>query len=79
MNRVLLSMNVDGFISSAPTSDDHKTQLKIMLFVHNAIMDGWTVKHRHGEYIFKRKHHSRKKVFSDEYLSRFVENNATIN
>lgn len=70
-------MDVDNFFKSTDNVKQHH-KLKIMIFIHNAIMDGWTVKYRGGIYSFKKKHDSKKKIFSDSYLSTFVEKNAKI-
>ena len=48
-----------------------KDKMKIM-FIYNAIEDGWSVKKNDKLYIFKKKHNNKKKYFSDEYLQQFI-------
>ena len=56
---------------------DHKTIQK-MLFIHNAIENGWTVKKQNLFYIFKKKHNGRMEVFKDSYTDTFIKENNTI-
>lgn len=50
-------------------------QLKIMIFLTNAIENGWTVKKKGNEYTFTKKHEGRKKVFEEHYLEHFLSTN----
>ena len=53
---------------------DYKS-LQKMIFIHNALLDGWTVKMKTDKYIFIKKHEGRKEVLSDDYLKTFIERN----
>jgi hypothetical protein len=46
-----------------------------MLFIYNAIEDGWTLKKKNGCYIFSKKTNNKKEVIKDEYLAKFMKNN----
>lgn len=46
-----------------------------MAFIYNALEDGWEVKKRDKNYVFKKKHHNRREVFLDSYLDNFVKRN----
>ena len=50
-------------------------QLKIMVFLTNAIENGWTVKKKGNEYTFTKKHEGRRKVFEEHYLEHFLSTN----
>ena len=50
-------------------------QLKIMIFLTNAIENGWTVKKKGNEYTFTKKHEGRRKVFEEQYLEHFLSSN----
>jgi hypothetical protein len=54
-------------------------KFKKMLFLFNAINDGWTIKKRNESYIFIKNHESRKEIFHDSYLLTFMEENFDIN
>lgn len=55
------------------TIDNAKFQK--MLFVFNAINDGWTIKKRNESYIFSKNHEGKKEVFLDSYLHTFMKSN----
>lgn len=50
-------------------------QLKIMIFLTNAIENGWTVKKKGNEYTFTKKHEGKRKVFEEHYLEQFLSTN----
>ena len=49
-----------------------------MMFVMNALDDGWSVKKDDDKYIFKKKHENKKEVFMESYLEKFVLKNMKI-
>lgn len=53
---------------------DEKNFQKIM-FIHNAVEKGWSVKKIGDSYIFSKKHENKREVFSKDYLEKFVESN----
>jgi hypothetical protein len=55
------------------------TKFQKMLFVYNAINDGWSVKKRNDSYIFSKNHEGKKEVFSDSYLLTFMKTNLDMN
>jgi len=46
-----------------------------MLFIYNAIEDGWSLKKKNGCYIFSKKTNNKKEVIKDEYLANFMKTN----
>lgn len=46
-----------------------------MLFITNAIEDGWSVKKKDSVYVFSKKHNNQREVYKEEYLEEFVKNN----
>ena len=51
------------------------SQFQKMIFLYNAIQDGWTVKKQNESYVFRKKHEGKQEVFLDTYLSTFVKSN----
>lgn len=49
-----------------------------MAFIYNALEDGWEVKKRGENYIFKKQHHNQKEVFLDSYLEKFLKTNLNL-
>jgi hypothetical protein len=60
--------------ATQPENTDPTKYLK-MLFLYNSIQDGWTVKKKEDVYIFSKKHHNKKEVWRDEYLTNFITSN----
>ena len=50
-----------------------------MLFLFNAINDGWSIKKRNDSYIFTKNHEGKKEVLLDSYLLSFVKGNFDMN
>ena len=49
-----------------------------MAFIYNALEDGWEVKKKKDNYVFKKRHHNRREVFLDSYLEQFLKSNLDI-
>uniref|UniRef100_A0A6C0AZ97 Ryanodine receptor Ryr domain-containing protein n=1 Tax=viral metagenome TaxID=1070528 RepID=A0A6C0AZ97_9ZZZZ len=49
-----------------------------MVFIYNALENGWDIKKNNEKYIFSKKHEGKKEVFLDSYLRQFLENNISI-
>lgn len=49
-----------------------KIKFKKMLFIQNAIENGWTVKKSGMSYIFKKKHEHKREIFQNDYIERFL-------
>ena len=60
-----------------PTKLDSKTLHKI-LFIYNSIESGWKVKKRGNQYIFQKLHGNKKEVFMEDYLEKFIAENASL-
>ena len=53
--------------------------LQKMIFLYNALENGWTIKKRNNLYIFTKNHEGKKEVLLDDYLKRFMLDNLDIN
>jgi hypothetical protein len=49
-----------------------KKQFKKMMFIYNALENGWTVKKSNDSYIFTKKHENRREIFQENYLETFL-------
>ena len=54
-------------------------QLKIMIFLMNALEKGWCVKKKDYQFIFSKKHENKKEIFQEEYLETFIQSNFDMN
>jgi len=52
-----------------------KSQYKKMVFIQNALDQGWTVKKSQDSYIFTKKHENRREIFQENYLETFLISN----
>ena len=52
-----------------------KKQFQKMMFVTNALEQGWTVKKSQESYIFTKKHENRREIFQENYLESFLISN----
>ena len=51
------------------------TIISKMVFLYNAVNDGWRIQKRDGLYIFRKKHENKEEIYSDAYLENFVSDN----
>ena len=56
-------------------ADLEKKKLQKMVFILNALDDGWSVKKSNDSYIFTKKHEGKKEIFKEEYLETFLLSN----
>lgn len=47
-------------------------KFKKIMFINNAIEQGWTIKKNNDAYIFTKKHEGKKEIYSDNYLKKFL-------
>jgi len=50
-----------------------------MIFLTNALDQGWSIKKSNNTYIFTKKHENRKEIFQENYLETFVASNFATN
>lgn len=56
-----------------------KIKFQKMVFLFNALDNGWSIKKRKDTYIFQKNHEGKKEVFNESYLSTFMKENNDIN
>jgi len=52
-----------------------KSQYKKMIFIQNALEQGWSIKKSQDSYIFTKKHENRREIFQENYLETFLVSN----
>jgi len=53
-------------------------KLAKIVFIYNALENGWTINKLDDNYIFKKKHGEQKEIFEDSYLKSFIKSNSNI-
>ena len=56
-----------------------ESKFKKMLFLYNALDNGWSIKKKQSSYIFTKNHEGKREIFDEAYLSIFMKDNTNIN
>ena len=56
-----------------------KIKFQKMVFLFNALDNGWSIKKRKDSYIFTKNHEGKKEIFDEAYLAMFMKENTNIN
>ena len=70
-------MDASSYISRI-SNNISPSELQKMLFIFNALHDGWEIKMNDNKYYFKKKHESKREIYSETYLSEFIKKNLDI-
>ena len=54
-----------------------KNKIYVMHFVMNTLENGWTIRKKNDNFVFRKKHKNRNEVYSDDYLINFLKINIT--
>jgi hypothetical protein len=54
-------------------------QFQKMVFLYNALEDGWNIKKTNDSYVFSKKHEGKKEILQEDYLLRFMKTSIDIN
>jgi len=56
----------------------NKSNYQKMIFITNALEQGWTIKKKNDSYIFLKKHENRREIFQENYLDTFLKTNSCL-
>ncbi len=56
-------------------STEQKNDIYLMIFLTNTLENGWSIRKKNDEYVFRRKHEKQTEIYSDEYLVNFLKSN----
>ena len=62
-------------ISNDQTIKIDNIKFQKMIFIFNALEEGWSIKKKEDSFIFTKKHEGKKEVFLDSYLTNFMKSN----
>jgi hypothetical protein len=74
----MLRMDIEINIDKLEFKID-KVKFQKMLFLYNALDNGWSIKKRKKSYIFTKNHENKKEIFDENYLSIFMKDNFALN
>ncbi len=72
-------MDIEIKIKQDKSVEIDKIKFQKMIFLFNALDNGWSIKKRQDSYIFTKNHEGKKEVFEESYLSMFMTENFDIN
>jgi hypothetical protein len=70
-----IKINIENSVGKTYDINMNNEKFQKMVFVFNAINDGWTIKKRNDSYIFIKNHEGKKEIFHDSYLATFMKDN----
>jgi len=79
MSEIELRVNIENETGQNYDIKIDNIKFQKMLFLFNAINDGWSIKKRNDSYIFTKNHEGKKEVLLDSYLLSFVKGNFDMN
>lgn len=71
--------NIEINILDASQIEINQIKFKKMVFLYNALDNGWSIKKKLNSYIFTKNHEGKKEIFDESYLAIFMKDNANIN
>jgi hypothetical protein len=71
-------MNIHSELSKTNIVEVGKEKFQKMIFIMNALEQGWKIQKLEDKYIFIKKHEGKKEIFLESYLERFVQSNTDI-
>lgn len=75
MSSVSVDKRLDTEIRIPSSIEISRKQFQKMLFLTNAIEQGWTVKKSNDTFVFKKKHENRTEYLEEKYLETFLLSN----
>ena len=72
-------MDIEINLENEKSLELDKIKFQKMVFLYNALDNGWSFKKKQNSYIFTKNHESKKEVLNESYLSIFMKENADIN
>lgn len=72
-------MDIEIKIENEQSLEIDKIKFQKMIFLFNALDNGWSIKKRKDSYIFTKNHEGKKEIFDESYLSIFMKDNFDIN
>ena len=55
-----------------------KKQFQKMVFIMNALDNGWKIYKTNESYVFSKKHENRREIFEEKYLETFLQTNSNM-
>lgn len=77
-NNIEINIELDKKINLENELNIDNNKMKKMIFIFNALNNGWTIKKQNNNYIFSKNHENKKEIYDDNYLFNFISHNVNI-
>ena len=67
-----IKIKIDNYLENNNNIKIDNIKFQKMIFIFNAIEDGWSIKKKNNSYVFSKNHEGKKEVFEDNYLDQFM-------
>jgi hypothetical protein len=74
-----IEVNIECNANQNIDIDIDKTKFQKMIFLYNALDNGWSIKKKKHSYIFSKNHEGKREIFDETYLAMFIKDNININ
>jgi len=72
-----IEINIKNDLDAGQVEID-QIKFKKMVFLYNALDNGWSIKKKQDSYIFTKNHEGKKEILEDSYLTKFMKTNLDI-
>ena len=72
-------MDIEIKLDNEKSLEIDKMKFQKMVFLFNALDNGWSIKKRGDSYTFTKNHEGKKEIFDEAYLAIFMKDHADIN
>ena len=72
-------MNIEIKLDNEKSLEIDKIKFQKMVFLYNALDNGWSIQKKQNSNIFKKNHEGKKEILNETYLSIFMKDNSDIN
>jgi len=77
-NNIEINIELDKKINLENELNIDNNKMKKMIFIFNALNNGWTIKKQNNNYIFSKNHENKKEIYDDNYLFNFISHNVNM-
>jgi len=64
--------NIIKFENQIDVDNIDSITMHTMIFIQNALIDGWSIKKKQSSYVFTKKHEGRREILRDDFLPNFI-------
>jgi len=77
-NNIEINIQLDKKFNLENELNIDNNKMKKMIFIFNALNNGWTIKKQNNNYIFSKNHENKKELLDENYLFNFISHNINI-